>query len=96
MAAPRAGTTGERSELPQPLREQLGWLRTQTDLPLAVGFGISRPEQVDALRGCADGVIVGSAIVRQLEGLSSGTATREDVVRSVGEFAGAMVAATRG
>jgi tryptophan synthase alpha chain len=63
-----AGITGERSELPPELIEQLRWLRTQTALPLCVGFGVSRPEHVTMLRGHADGVIVGSALVRRVEG----------------------------
>ena len=46
---------------------QLGWLRQQTDLPLCVGFGISKPDHVRMLRDVADGVIVGSAVVRRLE-----------------------------
>ncbi len=61
------GITGARDQLPAELRDQLGWLRTQTDLPLCVGFGISKPEHVRMLRDVADGVIVGSAIVRLLE-----------------------------
>lgn len=60
-----AGTTGVRAELPAELTEQLKNLRRQTKLPLAVGFGISGPDQVSSLTGVADGVIVGSAIVRQ-------------------------------
>jgi len=59
-----AGTTGARTELPEALAGQLRDLRTRTDLPLAVGFGISSPEQVSTLENAADGVIVGSAIVR--------------------------------
>ncbi|MDA0588678.1 MAG: tryptophan synthase subunit alpha [Planctomycetota bacterium] len=88
-----AGTTGVRDSLPEELTEQLKWLRTQTDLPLAVGFGISQPDQVDALRGSADGVIVGSAIVRALENSAAGT---DAILAQVGELAGAMVRATRG
>jgi tryptophan synthase alpha chain len=61
------GITGERDRLPAALGEQLAWLRTQTELPLCVGFGISKPEHVAGLRDVADGVIVGSAIVRRLE-----------------------------
>ncbi len=61
------GITGERERLPDQLLQQLAWLRRQTDLPLCVGFGISRPEHVRMLRDVADGVIVGSALVRPLE-----------------------------
>lgn len=59
-----AGITGERRELPPELLENLAWLRGQTKLPLCVGFGISRPDQVEMLRDHCDGVIVGSALVR--------------------------------
>ena len=82
-----AGTTGVREALPEELAEQLNWLRSKTDLPLAVGFGISRPDQVDALRGVADGVIVGSAIVRLLEEEPATAVSR------AGEFAASMVEA---
>jgi tryptophan synthase alpha chain len=60
------GITGERDKLPPELLDQLRWLRTQTPLPLCVGFGVSRPEHIAMLRDAADGVIVGSAIVRLL------------------------------
>lgn len=89
-----AGTTGARDQLPEELSGQLKRLRGKTNLPLAVGFGVSKPEQVGPLRGLADGVIVGSAIVRQLERLSSGSPAA-DVLRDVGDFAAKMVAATR-
>jgi len=62
-----AGITGERKALPAELLDQLAWLRTQTDLPLCVGFGVSTPEHVRTLRDHADGVIVGSALVRLIE-----------------------------
>jgi tryptophan synthase alpha chain len=61
------GITGARETLPEALLEQLAWLRQQTPLPLCVGFGVSRPEQVRLLREVADGVIVGSALVRLVE-----------------------------
>lgn len=89
-----AGVTGVRDELPETLKGQLAELRSKTDLPLAVGFGISRPEQVAPLRGLADGVIVGSAIVRQLAAIEAEGKPAADVIRSVGDFAAAMVAAT--
>jgi tryptophan synthase alpha chain len=75
------GITGERDRLPEELLDQLAWLRRQTDLPLCVGFGISRPEHVRALREVADGVIVGSAIVRRLE--RAGTRPLAEVIDEV-------------
>jgi tryptophan synthase alpha chain len=61
-----AGITGERTELPPELVDNVSWLRTQTDLPICIGFGISRPEHVRLLAPVADGLIVGSAIVRRI------------------------------
>jgi tryptophan synthase alpha chain len=90
-----AGVTGVRDQLPEALLGQLAELRSRTDLPLAVGFGISRPEQVAPLRGKADGVIVGSAIVRQLAAIEGEGKPADDAIRSVGELAAAMLAATR-
>ena len=89
-----AGTTGARDQLPVELSGQLKRLREKTTLPLAVGFGVSKPEQVDTLRGLADGIIVGSAIVRHLERIASGEAAA-DVLRDVGEFAASLVAAVK-
>ncbi len=88
-----AGTTGERDQLPPALTSQLKQLREKTDLPLAVGFGVSRPEHVATLKGYADGVIVGSAIVRRFERFAD--QSRDDVVREIGRYAGEMVAACR-
>jgi tryptophan synthase alpha chain len=79
------GITGERARLPDELLEQLAWLRAQTSLPLCVGFGISRPEHVRLLRDLADGIIVGSALVRRLEQV--GTKPVEQIVREVGDLA---------
>jgi tryptophan synthase alpha chain len=61
------GITGERDRLPTELSAQLARLRTITDLPLCVGFGVSRPDHVRQLKPIADGVIVGSALVKKLE-----------------------------
>ena len=60
----RLGVTGERSELPPDLPDTIARVRAATDLPVCVGFGISRPEQARAVAKLADGVVVGSAIVR--------------------------------
>jgi tryptophan synthase alpha chain len=59
------GVTGERRELPAELAGFVGRVRAQTDKPLAVGFGISTGEQVQAVGQVADGVIVGSALVKR-------------------------------
>jgi tryptophan synthase alpha chain len=61
------GITGERDRLPAELTAQLARLRTMTNLPLCVGFGVSRPDHVRHLKEIADGVIVGSALVKKLE-----------------------------
>lgn len=90
-----AGITGERDKLPPELREQLSWLRTKTDIPLAVGFGISRPEHVRELKGLADGAIVGSAIVRLVGEIETGSKSRGEVLKSAGELAGQLLAAAR-
>jgi tryptophan synthase alpha chain len=58
------GITGEQTQLPTRLLDQLRSLRQVTDLPLCVGFGISQPEHVHMLRDHCDGVIVGSALVK--------------------------------
>ena len=57
------GVTGARAALPADLAEKLSALRKISAAPVAVGFGISKPEQAAALRAHADGVVVGSAIV---------------------------------
>jgi tryptophan synthase alpha chain len=88
-----AGITGERTALPPELVDNVGWLRTQTDLPICIGFGISRPEHARLLAPVADGLIVGSAIVRRIA-----TATekpRDQVLREVGEYVAELLAALR-
>jgi tryptophan synthase alpha chain len=61
------GTTGARAELPAALPEWVRRARGVTELPIGVGFGVSRPEQAGWIAGFADAVIVGSAIARLLE-----------------------------
>jgi tryptophan synthase alpha chain len=79
-----AGITGERDQMPTQVSALLEQLRCQTDLPLCVGFGISRPEHVRLLREHVDGVIVGSAIVRRVEQL--GRKPLEEVVAEIDEL----------
>jgi tryptophan synthase alpha chain len=87
------GITGERTELPPSLLENVSWLRTQTDLPICIGFGISRPEHVKLLSPAADGLIVGSAIVRRVAEAAS--QPRPAVLKDVGEYAASLLAACR-
>jgi tryptophan synthase alpha chain len=82
------GITGERDKIPPELLDNLRWLRTQTSLPLCVGFGISRPEHVHTLRDVADGVIVGSAFVRRIE--QAGKKPMHEVVGEVAALAKAL------
>jgi len=85
------GITGERAELPPSLVENVGWLRSQTDLPICIGFGISAPAHVKLLSPVADGLIVGSAIVRRIA--EAATGSREVVLQDVGEYAASLLAA---
>lgn len=62
----RTGVTGVRDALPDDLGEAVARLRRHTNLPIAVGFGISRREQVEAVSALADAVVVGSALVGQV------------------------------
>ncbi len=84
-----AGITGERKSLPSELLETVGWLRTQTELPICIGFGISGPDQVRQLAPVADGLIIGSAIVRRL--VEAINRPRAEVVREIGQFVGELV-----
>lgn len=84
------GVTGVRSRLSEDLEASLRMIRAETNLPLAVGFGISTPEQVRMVSRVADGVIVGSAIVSLLEQ----TAGQPDQLKRAGDFVASLKAAT--
>lgn len=85
------GITGERTQLPQDLVDNVGWLREQTPLPICIGFGISKPEHVKQLSAVADGLIVGSAIVRRIA--EAKTKPREAVLKEVGDYVASLLAA---
>lgn len=72
----RTGVTGARQEMRGELHDEIRAIQSAVDLPVAVGFGISTPEQAAAVGGVADGVVVGSALVRRLgdEGIDAGAA----------------------
>ena len=84
-----AGITGERAALAADLAERVNALQAQADVPVCVGFGISSPEQAAALASIADGVIVGSAIVKRI----AEAPDRKAALQSVGDFARTIVAA---
>jgi tryptophan synthase alpha chain len=88
-----AGITGERTKLPPELIDNVGWLRTQTDLPICIGFGISTPEHVKLLAPVADGLIVGSAIVRRIA--EAAKRPREEVLKDVGDYVAELLAALK-
>src|SRR5947209_11727001 len=85
-----AGLTGERKGLPPELAENVPWLRPQTDLPVCIGFGISSPEHVRALAPVADGLIVGSALVRRLA--EAQNRHRSEIVQDIGRFVAGLAA----
>ena len=85
------GITGERTELPPELIDNVTWLRGQTELPVCIGFGISRPEHVKLLAPVADGLIVGSAIVRRITAATE--KPRDVVLREVGDYVAELLAA---
>jgi tryptophan synthase alpha chain len=63
----RTGVTGARAELRDAIADEVGRVRAAVSLPVAVGFGISTPEQAAEVAAMADGVIVGSALIQVLE-----------------------------
>jgi tryptophan synthase alpha chain len=88
-----AGITGERKELPPELLERVTWLRERTPLPVCIGFGISEPEHVKKLAPVADGLIVGSAIVRRIADAEG--KGREATIKGVGDYLATLLAALR-
>lgn len=88
-----AGVTGERTALPAGLIDRIAWLRERTSVPILVGFGISGPEQAREVSQVADGVIVGSAVVRQIEAAAPAAAMTQAVEQFVGELVAACESA---
>ena len=86
----RTGVTGERQELAASIRPLVERTRRFTTLPLAVGFGISNPQQVREVQAVADAAVVGSAVVHAIEEhyLQTGAAAIERFVRWLTEDTG--------
>jgi len=72
-----AGVTGARDSLPDDLEEFVARVRSKTDLPLAVGFGISNPSMVQGVANVSDGVVVGSAILHTIQACGKDATTEE-------------------
>jgi len=87
-AVSRAGVTGARDEMTADAEALVKRVRSVSDLPVAVGFGISTAEQVREVWRFADAAVIGSAIVNQIEKLGKSP----DLVNRVGEFARSLVA----
>lgn len=80
------GVTGERSELPAELADLVMRVKASTGLPVCVGFGVSTPEQAASVARVADGVVIGSALVRRQHDvgeLAAFTAELADAVHGV-------------
>lgn len=88
------GITGERTQLPPDIVDNVAWLREQTPLPICIGFGISQPEHIRMLAPVADGLIVGSALVRRMA--EAETKPRAQVLTGIGQYVGELLAALRG
>lgn len=86
-----AGITGERRDLPPDLLDDVARLRKQTPLPICIGFGISTPEHVRLLAPVADGLIVGSAIVRRIA--AAAEKPKAEVLAEVGNYVATLLSA---
>jgi len=88
----REGVTGEQASLSASIAEQVAEIRRHTTLPIAVGFGISTPEQAAQVAETADAVVVGSAIVRRIAENADAT----DLAERIAAFVRPLAAAARG
>ncbi len=84
------GITGARTALPPELVQELEQVRRLVKCPVAVGFGISTPQQVRELSPYVDGVVVGSAIVQKVANYSG-----ENTIKEIGDFIAALKAPLR-
>ena len=78
----RTGLTGEQNEMPD-LNKRIAEIRSVTNLPLAVGFGISSSLHVSSVHECADAAIVGSALVRRIEQSSNPASAASEFVLEI-------------
>jgi len=90
-AISRTGVTGARNQFPTAAEPLVRRLRAITDLPIAVGFGVSTRDQIEQVWRFADAAVIGSAIVREIEKLRGA----EDLVSHIGSFARSLIPETR-
>jgi tryptophan synthase alpha chain len=88
------GITGARTTLPEDLADNVRDVQKRTTTPVCVGFGISRPEQASAVSAVADGVIIGSALVKKIEAAVSEKLHGPALVQNVSAFIKELAAAT--
>ena len=84
------GVTGVRGEITTDLSSIVAEIRTVTNTPVAIGFGISTPEQAQELSAIADGIIVGSAIVRIVAQHDSKNTNNETVKQALYDYISTM------
>lgn len=87
----REGVTGMQKALAQNIGDMTAKIRAHTRLPIAVGFGISNPEQARAVAQCAEAIVVGSAVVNQI----AEHGKEPDMVERVGDFTQKLVEAVK-
>jgi tryptophan synthase alpha chain len=87
----REGVTGMQSSVAADLAAKVAGIRRHTDLPVAVGFGVSNAAQAKAVAACADAVVVGSAVVDQI----AQAGRSPDLVRRVAAFVGDLASAVK-
>ncbi|MBN1942648.1 MAG: tryptophan synthase subunit alpha [Phycisphaerae bacterium] len=87
-----AGITGERTALPEETIRAVAELRTHTDTPICVGFGISNAKTVKHVCEVADGAIVGSAIIHRITDAMKAGKSNEDTAKAVSQFVSELIA----
>ena len=88
----REGVTGMQAKVADTIAEMTGKIRAHTPLPIAIGFGISNPEQAQMVASYGEAVVVGSAIVNQIAKHGS----EKDLVQRVSEFVKPLIRAVKG
>jgi tryptophan synthase alpha chain len=85
------GVTGARDGLPDDIEDQIRRIRETSDVPVCIGFGVSRPEHAERLGKVADGVVVGSALVNVI----ASTSTPDEAVDAATRFVQSLKAPLR-